>query len=179
MTWTANKTSIKALQKALNAMGYKGANKKKLTVDGIIGDNTRAALKAFQVASGINSSGKIDKATIDALALKGYKEGGLVDFTGLAKVDGTPKKPEAFLNAEQTKILRDSVLNNDDNLTGILTDLYTLLHSSSNSIIEKNTNDVVIEHVDIQMNIESIAGQMALDEILRIARKTGIQVTRS
>lgn len=30
---------------------------------------------------------------------KGYKSGGLVDYTGLAKVDGTPQKPELMLNS--------------------------------------------------------------------------------
>lgn len=35
--------------------------------------------------------------------VKAYKTGGLVDYTGLAKVDGTPDKPELMLNAEDTK----------------------------------------------------------------------------
>lgn len=34
-----------------------------------------------------------------------YKKGGLVDFTGPAWVDGTPGNPEAFLNADQTRII--------------------------------------------------------------------------
>lgn len=37
--------------------------------------------------------------------MKQYKEGGLVDYTGLAVVHGTKSKPEAFLNAEQTAII--------------------------------------------------------------------------
>ena len=35
--------------------------------------------------------------------VKAYKTGGLVDYTGLAKVDGTPGKPELMLNAEDTE----------------------------------------------------------------------------
>lgn len=35
-----------------------------------------------------------------------YQDGGLVDYTGLAWVDGTPSAPEAFLNATDTKTLR-------------------------------------------------------------------------
>lgn len=35
--------------------------------------------------------------------VKAYKTGGLVDYTGLAKVDGTPSKPELMLNSEDTK----------------------------------------------------------------------------
>lgn len=34
---------------------------------------------------------------------KAYKNGGLVDYTGIAKVDGTPTKPESFLDAEDTQ----------------------------------------------------------------------------
>jgi hypothetical protein len=32
----------------------------------------------------------------------GYSKGGIVDYTGIAVVHGTPGKPESFLNAEQT-----------------------------------------------------------------------------
>lgn len=44
------------------------------------------------------------------LASKGYtwscyKKGGLVNYTGPAWVDGTPGNPEAFLNADQTRII--------------------------------------------------------------------------
>lgn len=35
--------------------------------------------------------------------VKAYKTGGLVDYTGLAQVDGTPGKPELMLNAEDTE----------------------------------------------------------------------------
>ena len=44
--------------------------------------------------------------------VKAYKTGGLVDYTGLAWVDGQKKKPEAFLSAEDTKMfmsLRDAL----------------------------------------------------------------------
>lgn len=34
---------------------------------------------------------------------KAYKKGGLVDYTGLAQVDGTPSEPESFLDAKDTK----------------------------------------------------------------------------
>lgn len=35
--------------------------------------------------------------------VKAYKTGGLVDYTGLAQVDGTPGKPELMLNANDTE----------------------------------------------------------------------------
>ena len=40
---------------------------------------------------------------LSAYHINKYQHGGLVDYTGLAQVDGTPSKPEAFLDAEDTK----------------------------------------------------------------------------
>jgi len=38
---------------------------------------------------------------------KRYKEGGLVDYTGFALVDGTKTKPESFLNSDQTMLIQN------------------------------------------------------------------------
>lgn len=40
-------------------------------------------------------------------AYKKFKSGGLVDYTGIAQVDGTPMKPESFLNADDTQNIAD------------------------------------------------------------------------
>ena len=58
---------IKAMQKALNAGGFKGANGASLTEDGILGANTQFALNAQAVAA--NSQGTVD-ATARAEATK-------------------------------------------------------------------------------------------------------------
>lgn len=39
--------------------------------------------------------------------IKAYNHGGLVDYTGLAMVHGSPKKPESFLSAIDTRNMRD------------------------------------------------------------------------
>lgn len=44
------------------------------------------------------------KAAKDSLHV--YKKGGIVDFTGPAWVDGTKTRPEAFLNADQTAMIK-------------------------------------------------------------------------
>lgn len=49
-----------------------------------------------------------DNATNKA---KKYATGGLVDYTGPAWVDGTPGKPEAFLNANQTAMIASFTAN--------------------------------------------------------------------
>ena len=37
-------------------------------------------------------------------APKGYRKGGIVDYTGIAQVHGSSSSPEAFLNASQTEM---------------------------------------------------------------------------
>ena len=39
-------------------------------------------------------------------SLKHYAQGGIIDYTGPAWVDGTPERPESFLDAEDTALLR-------------------------------------------------------------------------
>lgn len=49
----SNGTQVKNLQKDLNYLGFKGADGKKLTVDGDFGNNTKVALLAFQKKYGL------------------------------------------------------------------------------------------------------------------------------
>lgn len=56
--------------------------------------------------------------------VKAYKTGGLVDYTGLAWVDGQKKKPEAFLNAQDTENiseLKDTLTEVDASQLKLLT----------------------------------------------------------
>lgn len=50
----ANDPQVKTIQRLLIAMGYKGKDKKKLTVDGDLGENTSYAIAAFQKSVGMN-----------------------------------------------------------------------------------------------------------------------------
>lgn len=45
-------------------------------------------------------------AAMNSIKVWQYKKGGLVDYTGLAMVHGTPSKPEAFLSAEDRANMR-------------------------------------------------------------------------
>lgn len=49
----SNGTQVKNLQKDLNYLGFKGADGKKLTVDGDFGNNTKVALLSFQKKYGL------------------------------------------------------------------------------------------------------------------------------
>lgn len=56
----------------------------------------------YHISTG-NKLGKGDLGWVKLNQLKGYKTGGLVDYTGLAQLDGTPNKPELVLNAQDTE----------------------------------------------------------------------------
>ena len=84
---------------------------------------------------------------------KGYKTGGLVNYTGLAQLDGTPSKPELVLNAKDTAnflALKDSLrdLAASRNLVE-LSSRYTRL---SGGILPRSIGDttinIQIEHVE-------------------------------
>lgn len=107
--------------------------------------------------------------------VKAYKTGGLVDYTGLAQVDGTPGKPELMLNAEDTENfleLRDALreialqeltvgsksANNDygidvsPRLTGI-TDISGKLAQLKNNTVSQSHN---ITFGDTNINIDKV-----------------------
>lgn len=81
-------------------------------------------------------------------ALKGYKTGGLADFTGPAWLDGTPSRPEYILNAAQTERFFSLV----DILEGYDTDKNNNKSSGDNYFdieinVEKLENDYDVEKV--------------------------------
>lgn len=103
--------------------------------------------------------------------VKAYKTGGLVDYTGLAQLDGTPGKPELVLNSKDTDNfirLRDAlramasqpltigesyaVSNILPTVTGI-TDVSNMISKiSATPTISQNNNvtfgDIKIDHVE-------------------------------
>ena len=66
-------TNVKNLQQALNKLGY--GNPGTATLDGIFGDRTDVAVKAFQSAMGIDVDGIVGPETKKKLKLKGYAKG--------------------------------------------------------------------------------------------------------
>ncbi|MBM3223662.1 MAG: peptidoglycan-binding protein [Candidatus Tectomicrobia bacterium] len=55
--------AVKALQTRLRALGFSPGE-----LDGIFGDNTRAAVIAFQRSRGLDDDGKVGRLTREALA---------------------------------------------------------------------------------------------------------------
>lgn len=118
-----------------------------------------------------------------------YASGGLNNYTGLAMLHGTKARPEAVLNAEETRMLREDIMSGKSNsLMSLLMDFRSTL---SNTIGAKdyktmNNNDSVsIGAINLTMQATLAndydaqrAVDTAYDRILEIARKTGAQSIR-
>lgn len=97
---------------------------------------------------------------------KQFATGGLVNYTGPAWVDGTPSKPEAFLNSEDTarigaaaKLLSQIPLFKGRNITD---------NSISSSI-----GDTTIE---VHINVENISSELDIDNALERVRQDILNV---
>lgn len=140
------------------------------------------------ISNGIRAAGTTSNGYVYGVR-NVYKEGGLIDFTGPAWVDGTPSQPEAVLNANETKFVQNklpNILNSADTLQERVKDLQNLQTdwlSNISNIINNNdqNNSVNIEHVELNMTVEQMSssadakklGREAFDELLNMARKTG------
>lgn len=91
----------------------------------------------------------------DKLKYNGFKSGGLVDYTGPAWVDGTPSKPEAFLNSEDTKRIGEAAK--------LLSNL-PILNSTSSASTQLSTN-VGDTSIEIHINVESISSDYDVDRL--------------
>ena len=149
-TESKRSNDVRALQSALNELGYREGN-----IDGKFGPNTKKSLKKFQEAEGLDDTGKLDESTKEKFRLKGYKTGGLADFTGPAWLDGTKARPEYILNADQTKSFFELV----DVLSGLRGGINT------NSQI---TGDRIY---DVDINVESIGSDYDVEQIADVVKR--------
>lgn len=109
--------------------------------------------------------------------LKAYDVGGMVDSTGMALLHAR----EAVLTSKQADVLRNDILGKDKNsLVNLLQDFrkaYAGIGSAALNVVP----NVIIENASVNMNIDHIAndydarraGEQALTEMMRIARKNG------
>ena len=145
-----NVEGVKALQTALNALGFTNNKGKKLAVDGQFGTNTQQAVKKFQKKYGLSQDGVVGAKTKAKFKTLGYKTGGLADYTGPAWLDGTPSKPELVLNATDTQnflALRD-VLSKVIGSTNSVTNSYGGNATYEINInVDKLTNDYDVDRV--------------------------------
>lgn len=140
---------VRALQWALKQLGYRDTG-----LFNNFGNDTEADLKAFQKAEGIDETGKLDDKTRTKFRLKGYKTGGLADFTGPAWLDGTKANPEYVLNADQTKSFFE--------LVDVLGSLRGGVQSS------QITGDSIY---DVDINVESIGSDYDVEQLANTVKR--------
>ena len=108
---------------------------------------------------------------------KPYSSGGIVDYTGMAMVHGTPNKPEAFLNSKDTQNMR------------LLMDALNAVIKNSFSTSVLTNEEVDNEHVAV--NVENItiktdelnneqdfknSGQILAEEFAKAIRQRGMNI---
>lgn len=101
-------------------------------------------------------------------AYKKYATGGFVDYTGLAQVDGTPNKPEAFLSAEDTARIGAAAK--------LLADL-PIFNATSNAenAVSTNIGDTSIE---IHINVENISDDYDVDQMIERVKQDIVDVAK-
>ena len=129
---------------------YGGSIDTKLTSIGQVIGAILANVQAMVASSGIS--------------VKQYKTGGLIDYTGIAKVDGTPSKPELVLDSSDTKNLLAAINSvRGVNWAGIsATPTLSALRDMSrmfgrvNSGINQRALSGGIDNVEVNISIERV-----------------------
>ena len=97
-----------------------------------------------------------------------YKDGGLVNYTGPAWVDGSPDRPEAFLDSEDTARIGEAAK--------ILADIPWMDRDTDNtSVVTNNGGDVSVE---INLNIDHISSDTDIDEMIQRVKDEIVDVAR-
>lgn len=139
----------------------------------------KGAKKPYHISTG-KKLGSGDLGWVTKSQLKGYKTGGLVDYTGLAQLDGTPSKPELVLNSVDTENflkLRDALRDGFDftpNMNtpmfantafdGIASQIKNLQAAAVKQNVQVTTNyeiNIPIDHVE---NYEDFMNQLKKDD---------------
>ncbi|MBU5482318.1 hypothetical protein [Blautia sp. MSJ-19] len=139
----------------------------------------KGAKKPYHISTG-KKLGSGDLGWVTKAQLKGYKTGGLVDYTGLAQLDGTPSKPELVLNSVDTENflkLRDALRDGFDFTPNMNTSMFanTAFDGIANQIkqlqgatVKQNVQvtanyefNIPIDHVE---NYEDFMNQLKKDD---------------
>ena len=88
--------------------------------------------------------------------IKGNANGGLVDYTGLAWVDGTKAKPESFLDATDTELLRSML----DSFNFVKTTPY-MSHVDSSKYGNTTVGDINITINEAEINSDADVDNLA------------------
>lgn len=96
-------------------------------------------------------------------AVTKYKQGGLVNYTGPAWVDGTPANPEAFLSAEDTR--------NIAHLTDVLGSLYSSINNFNTPSAAVSNNTVI----NVSVNVDGISSDYDVDRAVEKVKQSIVE----
>lgn len=144
---------VKAITGALKDMGlYSGSVSSSFT------DESYKALRKFIGISSNNLNPfSFGPKTLEKFKAKGYKTGGLADYTGPAWLDGTPSKPEIVLNPRDTE--------NFIQLKDILADLRGFKGKTKDSQKSGDT------YYDVQINVEKLSNDYDVEQLASKIKK--------
>ena len=114
-----------------------------------------------------------EEANTIADSMTGYAKGGYVDYTGVAKVHGTPSNPEAFLSARDTSNMRAMLDSLEANRQ---------INVAAPSDVDGAANLIQIDEINIQTNELNTeqdfgnAGRALADEFAQAIQKRGINL---
>jgi len=72
-------------------------------------------------------------------------------------VDGTPSRPEAFINAEQTQMLRDYLFGGSNSLLSLAQQIVQQMRGAaygSSTLQQEENNGITIQKVDVNVNVK-------------------------
>ena len=99
---------------------------------------------------------------------KRYATGGLVDYTGTAIVDGTPSKPEAFLDANQTAQIREALaVSGENSLLDTLKAVTSTLETTANNLTTNTNNNQSIQIAEgaVKVTVETLADSYDIEDL--------------
>ena len=183
MVGTVNQstTEISAeIQKSANSIGY--ALSKSITdiwsnpnsINKIVvanSTNFNEKLSSINNVLGAINANVSSMVSASGGTFKKYATGGLIDYTGIAQVDGTPTKPELVLNANDTQnflkfndeIRRLSDVQRDGNYNQMINNIRVPMpQMADTSDMIKRVSQQTIHDVDNHINIEN---NFAIDHV--------------
>lgn len=171
--------------------GNGGTRKKNITAKGMdystvqsyVNQMTKKNRKQRLSMAGLSSVSELAPYTFSGFA---FKNGGLIDYTGPAWVDGSPSKPEYILNAEQTAALRKQLISSKTSHQNLIGEAISAADKIANTSTSTNNstitdNSIGINNLNFTMQVAKIAddydakkaGEKVINEMVRIARKNG------
>ena len=173
------------VKRNINNYVYDHSEPSSITVVGGQSSQMFCYYRKIQTTSPTRKPNSIEKDPVHSIM--GLSTGGMVDYTGLAMLHGSKTRPEAVLNADETKMWREKILSGHSNsLTNQLLNFQNLVNGLSLNLsgVNNTTNEgsVNIERIEFNMNASIAndydakrAGQNAFEEMMKIARKNGVQ----